>query len=88
MYKLFLRSTILEDFSGRRLNDSQYLRRLRRLSEAIFVKMSYDFLFGHKGLTIISQAFYISFAFDSSLSIILYLKSSFELYLVNPKNKT
>ena len=54
--KLFLRSTTPEDFPGSRLDDLQYLRRLRRLSRAIFVKMSF-FLFGHKGLTVISQGF-------------------------------
>ena len=46
--------------------------------------MSSVFLFGHKGLAVISQCFWVSFAFDSSLGIILYLKSSVESYLENP----
>lgn len=55
--------------------DVQYLR---RLSGAIFVKMNYVFLFGHKGLTVISHDFWITFTFDSSLGILLQSKSSFE----------
>ena len=48
--------------------------------------MSSIFLFGHKGLTVISQGFYVTFAFDSSLDILLQSKSSFESYLVNLPN--
>ena len=55
-----------------------YTRRLpwnlRRLSVAIFVKMSSVFLFGHKELTVISQDFWVTFAFDSSLGILLQSK--------------
>ena len=72
-----------EEFPRRLPNDLQYLRRLRRLSGAIFVKMSFGFLFDHKELTVISQGFYVSFAIDSSLTIVLHLKSSFESYLAN-----
>ena len=40
-------------------------------------------MFGHKELPVISQIFWVTFAFDSSLSIFLQSKSSFESYLVN-----
>ena len=35
------------------------------------VKISSVFLFGHKGLAVISQDFWVTFAFDSSLGILL-----------------
>ncbi|WZY93587.1 hypothetical protein YC2023_065916 [Brassica napus] len=54
--RLYL-STTPEEFPGSRLNDLQYLRRLRRLSGVIFVKMNSVFLFGHKRLVVISQGF-------------------------------
>ena len=47
--------------------------------------MSYVFLFGEKGLAVISQGFWVTSAFDSSLGILLQSKSSFESYLVKPK---
>ena len=45
-------------------------------------------MFSHKGLAIISQGFWVTFAFDSSLSILMQSKSSFESYLANsPQNE-
>ena len=46
--------------------------------------MNSVFLFGRNGHAVISQDFWISFAIDSNLGLILHLKSSFESYLVNP----
>ena len=81
--KFMVQQSIPDEFHGRRLADVHNLRRLRRFSRAIFVKMSSVFLFGHKGLAVISQGFWVTFAFDSSLSILLQSKSSYESYLVN-----
>ena len=53
IYKLFLRSTILEDFLEvllKTYKTSEDLQNLIRLYGVIFVKMSYSFLFGHKSL--------------------------------------
>ena len=47
-------------------------------------KMAYVILFGYKGLAVISQDFYVSFAFDSSFGILLQSNASFESYLTNP----
>ena len=56
-YKLFLRSTTPEDIPRSCLDDLQYLRRLKRLSGVIFVKMDSVFLFGNKGPAVIFQGF-------------------------------
>ena len=45
--------------------------------------MSSVFLFGHNEMAVISQNFWVTFEFDSSLDILLRSKSSFESYLVN-----
>ena len=65
----------------RRLIESllEDLQNLIRLYEIIFVKLNSGFLFGHKAL-VISLAFWVTFAFDSSLGILLRLKSRFESY--------
>jgi len=75
--KFMVQQSIPDEFHGRRLADVHNIRRLRRFSGAIFVKMSSVFLFGHKGLTVISQDFYVSFAFDSNFGIILQSNASF-----------
>ena len=41
------------------------------------------FFFGHKGLNEISQSFWVTFTFDSSLDTLLQSKSSFKSYLAN-----
>ena len=65
---------------------SKDLQNFKRLYGVTFVKMSFCFLFGHKGLVVILLAFWITFAFDSSWSILLGLKSSFESYLaISPR---
>ena len=44
-------------------------------------------MFGHKGLVVVSLAFWVIVTFDSTLSMRLVLKSSFESYLANSSKK-
>ena len=70
IYKLFLRSTIWEYFRG---SCQENLHNLRRLIKSHKTLRGYNgknklcFLFDHKGLVVISLAFWIIFAYDSSL---------------------
>ena len=80
IYKLFLRS--------------YYMRRLTKLQKTCktsedftrFVKINSEFLFGHNELVVISVTFWITFAFDSSLGIFFWLKSSFKSFGKFPIN--
>ena len=49
---------------------------------AIIVKINSGFLFGHKMLVVISLVFWVTFVFDSNLSMHFGLKSSFESYFL------
>ena len=76
--KLFLRSTIPEDFHGRRRPTVS-----QKTFRGYIRKNKLCFLFGHKRLAVILQDFWVTFAFDSSSTILLQSKSSFESYLAN-----